>query len=158
VEPSALALGDMDQDGDLDLVIGAEGSVTVALNNGEGELSIGASAPLEHAPFQVALADLDQDGDLDIISNSLFENDAQLEFSKSLSFVFNDNGTLSAESKLLLNGRISGIAVGDVDQDGDKDIAALSNDPISFDEAKPKVFVLLNNGVPLISKAARQSG
>ena len=63
------ALGDLDSDGDLDLLLAYGGGATVFLNDGDGALTLDDSWTLDGAPLppaiSAALADLDGDGDLD---------------------------------------------------------------------------------------------
>ena len=76
VSPCALALGDMDADGDRDVVTancGVASSVSVLLNDGNGSFSAGSyeltAFPLNvpSEAVRVETADLNQDGALDII-------------------------------------------------------------------------------------------
>jgi hypothetical protein len=65
--PTDVKLGDVDGDGDLDLVVG--GSIRdVRLNNGSGVFSAGPLIPL--GAYYVALADVNNDGTLDLVSGS----------------------------------------------------------------------------------------
>jgi len=63
-----VALGDLDGDGDLDLVLGVEGANRVYLNDGTGSFAdAGVALGGSVATFAVVLGDLDGDGDLDVI-------------------------------------------------------------------------------------------
>lgn len=66
----AVALGDLDGDGDVDLVTAVFGDDTLSLirNDGTGNFSDELRLPAGGAPRAVALADLDQNGQLDIVS------------------------------------------------------------------------------------------
>ncbi|MCC6527133.1 MAG: hypothetical protein IT373_31080 [Polyangiaceae bacterium] len=80
--PRAIALGDLDDDGDLDVVTGngslGAHSVSLLVNDGTGALASadppeGSRSPIdvESAPNALALADLDGDGALDLVVLSI---------------------------------------------------------------------------------------
>ena len=114
---ASVALGDLDGDGDLDLVCGNVGSNTL-YENVDGSLSpvpIWSSGP-ENETGSVALGDMDGDGDLDLVcgnwgqSNTLYEN-VSGSFSPTPSW----SSGLASDTYCL--------ALGDVDGDGDPDLA-----------------------------------
>ncbi|QKG55050.1 LamG-like jellyroll fold domain-containing protein [Hymenobacter sp. BRD67] len=62
-----VALGDLDADGDLDLMAPSQSSVvSVRFNDGSGAFSGGSDVPVTSSPQGVAVGDLDGDGDLDL--------------------------------------------------------------------------------------------
>jgi hypothetical protein len=119
----AVALGDVDGDGDLDVVVGNWGQPNrLYLNNGTADpfsgvtgTDIGADI---RTTFAIALGDVDSDGDLDVVSgnvgqaNRLYFNNGTAD---PFSGVTGTDITADAYSTVAL-------ALGDVDGDGDLDV------------------------------------
>ncbi len=119
--PRNVAIGDIDGDGDLDLLTANSGSnsgVGVFLNNGSGTFSAGTPVALSDRPAGVAAADVDGDGDLDLLtSNYQFY---------TVSVARNaGNGTFGAATTVSVNGDAHNLAVGDLDGDGDLDFLSV---------------------------------
>ncbi len=118
--PRELASGDIDGDGDFDLVVAnsASNSVTVLLNNGGGRFDTQIEvAPLGAfaSPEGITLGDMDADGDLDLAvanfnsnSVSIFLNDG------SGSFVYQGNLLVGQNPKDVVIGLIDGDLYGDL--------------------------------------------
>lgn len=104
---SSLKLGDVDADGDLDLVTGSASSVSVRLNNGRGVFAGGQDISLNGAGDVVRLGDMDGDGDLDLVASDGVHFNA-------------GSGTFS--SPTIAAGSAANLALGDVDNDGDLDV------------------------------------
>ena len=68
VAPNAVAVGDFDRDGDLDLAVANFGSNNVSVLLGDGNGTFGAKTDFATgtAPSSVAIGDFDRDGDLDL--------------------------------------------------------------------------------------------
>lgn len=114
--PTDVAAGDMDGDGDLDLVVGqffVSGPMPIFYNDGSGGFTLGGFVPGLTSVTEVELADLNGDGAADLV----------IRQSANISVLLN-NGDGSFGSPILL---ITGlntpeITIADVDSDLDLDI------------------------------------
>jgi len=139
-----VAVGDADADGDLDLAVGNDGQQNVLfLNDGSGGFftgTVNCSSPPSNAHCygstsdrtrSVAFGDLDGDGDLDLAVGNRYQQNAVL-LNDGLGQFY--TGTLVCNSPPS-NGRCVGpdgdrtnsVALGDLDQDGDLDLAVGNN-------------------------------
>lgn len=130
--PSCVATGDLDADGDPDIVvghsIGTATYATVLWNDGAGryrreDLSMSSDPALARGPRCVAVADLDADGDLDIVASS-----GETAASRKITWFQNTGGGRFAEAvhKRVPANTPGGLAVADLDGDGHMDIAVTS--------------------------------
>lgn len=111
-------LGDLDGDGDLDLVVGGSGPNEIYLNDGAGHYPISNLYDMISGwTMDLALGDIDGDGDLDIaeanqlgaIPSRIYFNDGKANFNEHI-----DVGEGADDTR--------DIAFSDVDNDGDLDI------------------------------------
>lgn len=113
------ASGDLDGDGDLDLVVACEFCPNYILINEGGEKFSNQSKRLpakRHDSEDIALADFDKDGDLDIVFVS--EDDFQHEYYRN-----DGNGNFTdASTELPSRSKSNSVAAADVDRDGYLDL------------------------------------
>ncbi|MCJ7551289.1 MAG: FG-GAP-like repeat-containing protein [Anaerolineae bacterium] len=112
---TAVKLGDVDGDGDLDAFVGnSEQANAVWLNNGTGTFGDSAQSLGSAATTSVALGDLDGDSDLDaFVGNSGAPDEVWLNDGNG---AFVDSG-----QSLGVNENTSTVVLGDLDGDGDLD-------------------------------------
>ncbi|MBK8206966.1 MAG: VCBS repeat-containing protein [Planctomycetes bacterium] len=116
-------LGDLDNDGDLDLVCVTNGQSYFYLNDGSGNFTSSALGTPDGSQA-CELADIDNDGDLDIIvANARWSTSTGQYPGQSLIYLNNGSAGFSSTVNLGLVGQYAlDIAVGDLDGDGDTDI------------------------------------
>jgi len=145
--PAGLAVGDIDNDSDMDIVtaIQSANSVAILKNDGSGALGALEWVPISTSPQSVYLADVNADTRLDLIAPardgrtvSVRRNNGDGTWSPSLTY------SLTASSN-----SISSIAFGDVDGDTDVDMILAKNGSYALGGAPGSntgVWVLKNTG------------
>ncbi|MGI4863800.1 MAG: FG-GAP-like repeat-containing protein [Janthinobacterium lividum] len=142
---TAVALADVDADGDLDITWAAHyattDSVLFKLNNGSGSFGGLTKVAVEAAPRSLAFGDLDADGDLDLVV-------ASYQAAGKVSVRLNDGaGHFSGTTAVSTGATTYGVALGDLDSDGDLDLLATN-------EGDGTILVALNNGAGSFGPAA----
>ena len=127
VSPSSVAVGDLDGDGDQDLVTADSGAftVTVLTRGADGIYTSTATvstvvAGAGYGPTSVAIGDLDSDGDQDLVTSNV---------DGSVTALTRDaGGTYTASTPSLTGAGSYSVAIGDLDGDGDQDLVTANRD------------------------------
>ncbi|TPG66601.1 FG-GAP-like repeat-containing protein [Hymenobacter nivis] len=142
-----IALGDVDGDGDLDLLATAyneKGSADVRLNDGHGTFSGNRQVSIGSYPNGLALGDVDGDGDLDLVATYFGSGGG----GGGASVRLNDGtGTFASGQEVPTGDIPNGVALGDVDGDGDLDL-------VTANLASNTASVRLNQPAPVIVSVA----
>ncbi|MEE2680900.1 MAG: FG-GAP-like repeat-containing protein [Planctomycetota bacterium] len=144
---SAVDVGDLDRDGDPDLMFSNyDASASIWLNDGAGVFSESAQAGPSLSSNGLILGDFDGDEDLDAF---VFQ---ELTFPNTI--LLNDGtGNFSSSGQWLANGNATAADAGDVDGDGDLDLL-VSHCCTGGDLAMPEASVVwINDGTGTFTEA-----
>ncbi|MDO7851218.1 beta strand repeat-containing protein [Hymenobacter convexus] len=129
-----LAAADVDNDGDLDLLLGYGTFVTVRLNDGSGTFVAGSTVTVGSSPRFVTAADIDNDGDLDLLTANYGSSSISIRQN-------NGQGIFSGTTDVSAGASPTCVTTADVDGDGDLDLLSTAYNIISS-----SVNIRLNNG------------
>ena len=131
----AIAVGDFNNDGNLDYVVanqGASATATVMLGNGSGTFTAQSTTyPAGNSPEAAVVADFNGDGKLDIAFANASSNGVTI-------LLGNGDGTFTSPASQPAITNAAAIAVGDFNGDGIPDLAVSNNGSV--------VTILLGNG------------
>ena len=139
-ESQAVALGDIDGDGDLDAVVGNIGANAVWTNDGSGKFTDTGQLLGVSTTYSVALGDIDGDGDLDILDGNLGQNEL---------WINDGSGRFDSSGAVFLDETTCAVALGDIDGDGDQDAVFANDGPNT---------VFLNDGNGLLVDSGQRLG
>ncbi|WP_299536723.1 FG-GAP-like repeat-containing protein [Ulvibacterium sp.] len=127
--PKSLITGDLDNDGDLDILSmsGFGGVVHAHLNNGSENFTLSAGITTEVK--DIASGDMDGDGDLDLLTAS--GNEIFIYPYEGISYISAPPVPVIFRTKRTITSAVvgaSGVAVADLDGDGDLDVLSSSAD------------------------------
>ena len=141
--PASFALGDLDGDGDVDILVGdsffGSPGVSVLKNNGDQTLAapVYYSAPLNEVVGEVALSDFDSDGDLDAFATIRGDFD---QMTKIKVWRNNGSGTFAAPIEFTTGQGPVGIVIVDFTGDGKPDV-------ITANYGASSISILRHNGL-----------
>ncbi|HEY3862253.1 MAG TPA: VCBS repeat-containing protein [Verrucomicrobiae bacterium] len=140
-----VAAADLNNNGKMDLAaagspLGTTGLVTVLTNNGAGAFGSNSAIVLPSEPAGLALADMNGDGKADLIVTT----NENLSSGAVLVYANNGNGVFALRNAINLPFSISGLAVGDFNNDGKPDIAVVGL--TNMFEGTAFLAVYTNNG------------
>ncbi len=140
-KPQAIAVGDLDGDGDQDLVVANMGGSTISVlkNNGDATFSSKVDYVTGEWPRSVFVADLDADGDLDLAVANANSNSVSI-------FNNNGDGSFAARTSYDVGLHPTSIFAADLDGDGDLDLIVANRFGKGGELFPDNLSILKNNG------------
>ena len=136
--PRSVALGDVDNDGDLDVAVARQnGIIGVYINDGTGTLTGPTNFSAGAFPYSLTFGDVDKDGDLDLVVPNANSDDVSVLLNTG-------TGTFAAAVNYSVDSGPTQAALADIDGDGDLDIVTANGFGLT-------VSTLLNDGTGAFS-------
>ena len=134
-EPHTITVGDVDGDGDTDVVTGNNfDGISILTNAGDGSFSETDVFRPGASSFSVVLVDLDGDGDPDLASADSGEGNG-----RRLQVFFNEGGAFGEANDYLADDGLFHISTADLEGDGDADL-------ITSNAGAANITLFWNNG------------
>jgi hypothetical protein len=132
--PHEVASGDLNEDGNPDLVVPCWGGsvASLLLGNGDGTFQAATDLGVGSAPHSVVIADFNGDGDLDVATADHNSNTVSI-------LLGNGDGTFESRQSRSVGPGPHSMRGGDLNGDGDPDL-------VTANDAADSVTVLLGNG------------
>ena len=114
--PLGTAIGDFDEDGDLDLTVtnASDSTIQVLTNNGSGVFAPGTATAVGGSPEAVTVGDVNSDGHLDVVAANQVQPDVNILFGDGM-------GGFAVGSEMV-GASQDGVALDDLNGDGRLDI------------------------------------
>lgn len=135
--PRSIRVGDLDRDGDIDLVTSnaaATNGFSVLLNNGNGSFGAATNYSTVFAPQELTIGDLNGDGKPDIAVSNGSASSVSVRLG-------NGSGSFAAATDFSVNDSVGAVVAADVNLDGKADLVMRS---VTGGPARQNVAVLLN--------------
>ena len=125
--PTSVAMADLDDDGNRDLVVTNQGQNSVSTLFGDGTGAVGAPTnfAVGASPAAVASADLNNDGFRDIVTANLGANTVS-------QLINNGSGSFGTATSYPAGSSPIGLVVADFDSDGNRDLAVVNSASNNF--------------------------
>ncbi len=136
--------GDLDRDGDPDLVVGSSSvNPEVLLNNGNGTFAARTTVTAAQGIAAIAVADINGDGASDLVYSRSVNSTLALSYSPG-----RGDGTFDTEVSITTaaTAKFTAMKLADLDGDGDLDIAGVRASVAADDYTVPRVVVYRNAG------------
>jgi cysteine-rich repeat protein len=143
IAPNRMTVGDIDNDGDLDIIVAQFNNFTIAITKNNGDATFGTPVLLDlnnAKPTATILADLDNDQDLDIVSWADSAAGADI-----VAVFFNDgqgNFDVNTRQDIAVGDTPRDVVAADLDRNGFLDLAVTAFDDDAFS-------LIFNDGVNL---------